>query len=125
MNQYIYEKDLPVEEKDKAKQRERNCFKILDLLDEKIKELQEDRIKYTKFHDEAVNILKLKSLPVKTLSEIYCFSSGGAKPYNIKDDPERNSIFEKIVDEMKEEDFNEDTPEVKAESDQEYDIDLV
>jgi len=133
MNQYMYDQCLIKDEKIKAKQRERNCYKILELLDEKIKELQEDRIKYIKIHDEAVNMLKLKSLPVKTLSEIYCFSSGGAGPYQGKDDPERNENFEKLVDEMKEEDFEEDDSEIECkedqeqdqDQDQEYDIDLV
>jgi hypothetical protein len=128
MNQYMYDQSLTEDEKIKAKQRERNCYKILELLEEKIKELHEDRNKYMKIHDEAVNMLKLKSLPVKTLSEIYCFSSGGAGPYQGKDDPERNANFEKLVDGMKEEDFEEEETEiieVEINIEQEQDIDLI
>jgi hypothetical protein len=122
--QYGNNKSLSQEDKTRYFEYSKNCDKLLSIMNEKFIMMQGEIENITKIHDEAAEKLKEKSIKIKLFREV---SSGGSEPQrNTEEDPQRNLLFEKMLDEMIEEESEEDSLETSEESDEySQDIDAI
>jgi len=122
-NHYFWEygnnKTLSQEDKTKYFKYSNSCYKLLSILDEKFKYMREQIEEVTKAHDEAAENLIDKHTNIKLFRDV-C-SGGNIPKENPGEDPERNLLFQKMLDEMLEEDSEDCLPEEEEEYSQDID----